>query len=538
MADDRRREQRPRPRTAEPPRGQRANRGSAHPGKPAGRAGRGEHPRAAAREAPRPGLARKPDEPPVPEDVDIRALHRSVRAELRGLPKELGDIVAAHLLVAGQLIDDDPELAYAHAEAARRRAARLPIVREAAAETAYAAGRYDVALSEFRALRRMTGVDDYLPVMADCERALGRPDAALKLAKQARSLTLDPSLRAEMVMVEAGARSDLGQVAEALRILRAGVSASRPARLSRGKPRRGCGSRTRTRSPGTGRRSSPASGSRLPPSSTTSRRPTRRRGWTSWTAWYSSWTKPISTAATISRPPTAHLGLNSRRRPSPPPRSLDRERTAAGAEAGELAVIDSYDAALLDLDGVVYLGPIAVEGAPEAIARLYDRGVKIGFVTNNAARPPAAVAEHLRELGIPAREGDVVTAAQAAAHLLATRFGPRAKILVVGGDGILAALAEHDLTPVRSADDEPVAVIQGWAFDLTWEQLNEAAIAIHRGAHWVATNTDPTRPTDRGLVPGNGAAVAAVAMAVDARPEVAGKPYRPLLDETIERLGA
>jgi glycerol 3-phosphatase-2 len=206
--------------------------------------------------------------------------------------------------------------------------------------------------------------------------------------------------------------------------------------------------------------------------------------------------------------------------------------------AAELVVIDSYDAALLDLDGVVYLGPIAVEGAPEAIARLYDRGVNIGFVTNNAARPPGAVAEHLRELGIPAREADVVTAAQAGAHLLATRFGPGAKILVVGGDGILAALAEHDLIPVRSADDEPVAVIQGWAFDLTWEQLNEAAIAIHRGAHWVATNTDPTRPTDRGVVPGNGAAVAAIAMAVDTRPEVAGKPYRPLLDETIERLGA
>jgi tetratricopeptide (TPR) repeat protein len=226
VADDRRREQRPRPRTAEPPRGRRANQGSVPAGRPAGRGTRGEHPRPATREAPRPGLARKPDEPPVPEDVDTRALHRSVRAELRGLPKELGDIVAAHLVVAGQLIDDDPELAYAHAEAARRRAARLPIVREAAAETAYAAGRYDVALSEFRALRRMTGVDDYLPVMADCERALGRPDAALKLAKQARGLTLDPSLRAEMIIVEAGARSDLGQVAEALRILRAGISAS------------------------------------------------------------------------------------------------------------------------------------------------------------------------------------------------------------------------------------------------------------------------------------------------------------------------
>ena len=104
-----------------------------------------------------PGLNRRPDEPAIPEGVDIRSLHRAVRAELRSLPKELAEIVASHLVVAGQLIDEEPELAYLHAEAARRRAARLPIVREAAAETAYAAGRYDVALSEFRALRRMTG---------------------------------------------------------------------------------------------------------------------------------------------------------------------------------------------------------------------------------------------------------------------------------------------------------------------------------------------------------------------------------------------
>jgi glycerol-1-phosphatase len=202
------------------------------------------------------------------------------------------------------------------------------------------------------------------------------------------------------------------------------------------------------------------------------------------------------------------------------------------------AVVDAYDAVLLDLDGVVYLGPLAVAGAPEAVARLHQRGIKTGFVTNNAARPPAAIAEHLRELGIEAANSDVVTAAQAAAHLLVERFGEGARVLVVGGHGVLDALAERALTPVRSADDDPVAVIQGWAVDLTWEQLNEAAIAIHRGAHWVATNTDPTRPTDRGLVPGNGAAVAAVRMAVGVQPEVAGKPYRPLLDETTIRLGA
>jgi tetratricopeptide (TPR) repeat protein len=178
---------------------------------------------------PRPGLSRRENEPPVPEGVDTRSLHASVRAELRGLPKDLAEIVAAHLVVAGRLVDEDPDLAYAHAEAARRRAARLPIVREAAAETAYAAGRYDVALSEFRALRRMTGSPDYLPVMADCERALGRPHNALKLAREADRSGLDPALRIEMIIVEAGARRDLSQDHEARRILERAVTAVRPA---------------------------------------------------------------------------------------------------------------------------------------------------------------------------------------------------------------------------------------------------------------------------------------------------------------------
>ena len=182
----------------------------------------------------RPGLARRENEPPVPEGVDSRSLHASVRAELRGLPKELAEIVAAHLVLAGQLVDEDPELAYAHAEAARRRAARLPIVREAAAETAYAAGRYDVALSEFRALRRMTGSPDYLPVMADCERALGRPHNALKLAREADHAGLGPALRIEMIIVEAGARRDLGQDDEARRILERAVGAVRTDRAPAG----------------------------------------------------------------------------------------------------------------------------------------------------------------------------------------------------------------------------------------------------------------------------------------------------------------
>ncbi len=205
---------------------------------------------------------------------------------------------------------------------------------------------------------------------------------------------------------------------------------------------------------------------------------------------------------------------------------------------GAPALIEAYDAALFDLDGVVYLGPVAVDGAAEGIAQLRRRGTKVGFVTNNAARSPGVVADHLVELGIEAGPDDVVTSSQAAAHLVANHFGPGAVVLVIGGEGVAEAVAEAGLVGVRSAEDNPVAVIQGYGVDLTWDQLIEAAIAIHRGAHWVATNTDPTRPTDRGLVPGNGAAVAAVRMAVSVDPEVAGKPYRPLLDDTVARLGA
>ncbi|MCC2593185.1 hypothetical protein LKO27_07145 [Tessaracoccus sp. OS52] len=147
-----------------------------------------------------------------------------VRAELKGLPKELAEIVGAHILAAGELIDVDPELAFKHAEAARRRAGRIPMVREAAAETAYAAGHYDVALREFRALRRMNGGDEFLPVMADCERALGRPRDALELLASLDSNTKDIGLRIECLLVEAGIRNDLGQRGEALRLLKSAIT--------------------------------------------------------------------------------------------------------------------------------------------------------------------------------------------------------------------------------------------------------------------------------------------------------------------------
>ena len=139
---------------------------------------------------------------------------------MRGLSLERAEAVAAHLAAAAELIDVDPALAYAHAEAARRRAARLPVVREAAATTAYAAGEYAAALNEFRALRRMTGGDDFLAVMADCERGLGRPQAALRLVREGLESASSVATRVELKLVEAGARDALGQRDEAVRVLR------------------------------------------------------------------------------------------------------------------------------------------------------------------------------------------------------------------------------------------------------------------------------------------------------------------------------
>lgn len=201
-------------------------------------------------------------------------------------------------------------------------------------------------------------------------------------------------------------------------------------------------------------------------------------------------------------------------------------------------LIDGYDSALFDLDGVLYLGPVAVPGAAEAIAGLRELGVRVGFVTNNAARSPETVAEHLTDLGILADVSDIVTSAQAGAHMLARALPAGSSVLIVGTQALADEVAKVGLVPVWSSDERPVAVIQGYDPDMTWPRLDDACYAIQGGAAWFATNTDANRPTDRGRVPGAGAQIAVVATSVDGEPQVAGKPFRPLLDETVERLGA
>jgi HAD superfamily hydrolase (TIGR01450 family) len=195
-----------------------------------------------------------------------------------------------------------------------------------------------------------------------------------------------------------------------------------------------------------------------------------------------------------------------------------------------------FDVALLDLDGVIYVGSEPVEGAADALAAVRAQGMRLAFVTNNAARPPATVAEHLTRLGVPANSSDVITSAQAAARYLAERLAPGATVLVVGTIGLDEALREQDLVPVHSADEQsPQAVVQGYSPSLDWAQLAEGAVGIRRGLPWVATNLDATVPSPRGPLPGNGSMVAALRHATGLEPVSTGKPDPTMHRESVIR---
>lgn len=196
-----------------------------------------------------------------------------------------------------------------------------------------------------------------------------------------------------------------------------------------------------------------------------------------------------------------------------------------------------YDVALLDLDGVVYVGPDAVPHAREALESAAERGMGIAYLTNNASRRPEDVATHLRDLGMPVSGTDaVVTSAQAVARLIVDDVGVGSEVLVAGGVGLRHCLEEVGLVPVAGLTDGVRAVVQGFSPDLTWADLAEASYAVHAGVPWYASNTDLTFPSARGTAPGNGSMVQAVANATGRRPRVAGKPERALFDETLERL--
>jgi tetratricopeptide (TPR) repeat protein len=174
----------------------------------------------ARRAQPRPdGDATKPQGPPLPAEIEAKQLSPEIRGELTTLDRATADVVARHLVAAGELLEDDPEAALAHARAARARSGRIAAVREAVGIAAYQCGDWAQALAELRAARRMGSKSPLLPLIADCERGVGRPERAIELSRTPEAAQLQGDDADELRIVVAGARSDLGQHEQALAIL-------------------------------------------------------------------------------------------------------------------------------------------------------------------------------------------------------------------------------------------------------------------------------------------------------------------------------
>ncbi|MDR6938601.1 HAD-IIA family hydrolase [Arcanobacterium hippocoleae] len=200
-------------------------------------------------------------------------------------------------------------------------------------------------------------------------------------------------------------------------------------------------------------------------------------------------------------------------------------------------LIAEYDGLFLDLDGVCYLGEVPAPNAPQALTKVKELGKHLAFITNNSGRSPEVVAAHLNRIGIPAQVQMVVNSAMSSAAQMRQILPAGARVLRVGGDGIRQALAAADFVQVDSADEQPIAVIQGLSADVGWSELSEACLAIKAGAQYFATNIDATIPKERGEMLGNGSLVAAVRNATGVEPISSGKPASYIYEFTHKHTG-
>src|SRR2546423_5729205 len=162
-------------------------------------------------------------------------------------------------------------------------------------------------------------------------------------------------------------------------------------------------------------------------------------------------------------------------KPSNEERCVMSQSVRTRPEGSGQALSEAYDTALLDLDGVVYAGGNAIAYAVESLATARAGGMRLAYVTNNALRTPDTVADHLTELGIPTGADDVITSAQAVARLISAQVPEGSRVLGIGGPGLRVALRGRGLVPVESAEDDPVAVVQGYGGpELPWGRFAEA----------------------------------------------------------------
>ena len=436
------------------------------------------------------------NEPTIPAGVSADELDRDALRALTTLSGPNRDIVARHLVMAGQLIDLDPEAAYQHAQAAVSRAGRVDVVREAAALTAYASGRYEEALREVRAVRRMRGDSSLRAVEADAERGLGHPEKAVEIIDATDASSLDLAEQVELVLVSSGARADLGQsdvglviVDDALAALPSSVDDELRRRLMEVKAER-----------------------------------------------LTELGRDDEAAEVIAAMPVIAEDAEIIDVALYQDADVDGKRSPLRGTGNALA--EDYDCALLDLDGTAWSGDERIEHAAASVIEARGLGMASAFVTNNAMRTPAQVTDKLNSMDFEATADMVMTSAMDIAAIMAEELAEGSKVLVIGGTGLRLALEERGFVLVDSADDEPAAVVQGLDKQVNWALLSEGAFAIERGAAFYASNLDATLPVERGQALGNGSLVRAIQHATRKRPTAGGKPEPGIYRRASELVGA
>ena len=436
------------------------------------------------------------NEPTIPAGVSADELDRDALRALTTLSGPNRDIVARHLVMAGQLIDLDPEAAYQHAQAAVSRAGRVDVVREAAALTAYASGRYEEALREVRAVRRMRGDSSLRAVEADAERGLGHPEKAVEIIDATDASSLDLAEQVELVLVSSGARADLGQsdvglviVDDALAALPSSVDDELRRRLMEVKAER-----------------------------------------------LTELGRDDEAAEVIAAMPVIAEDAEIIDVALYQDADVDGKRSPLRGTGNALA--EDYDCALLDLDGTAWSGDERIEHAAASVIEAREAGMASAFVTNNAMRTPQQVADKLNSMDFQATPDMVMTSAMDIAAIMAEELAEGSKVLVIGGAGLRLALEERGFVLVDSADDEPAAVVQGLDKQVNWALLSEGAFAIERGAAFYASNLDATLPVERGQALGNGSLVRAIQHATRKRPTAGGKPEPGIYRRASELVGA
>lgn len=428
---------------------------------------------------------------PIPAGVEATELDEATYNALATLGEHNQSRVGKLLVMAGQLIDLDPEQAYVYAQAAVKRAGRVDVVREAAALTAYSSGRYAEALREVRAVRRMRNDESLRAVEADCERGLGKPDKALEIVEKTQMSVLPLSEQVELVIVAAGARADMEEYDTALVLLsdalhkladHANEELRRRLMLAQADVLRQCGRHQEADE------------------------------------------VEAQAPAEVEDNDIVDVQLFA---------DADIDNLRSDLKGSGKPLAESYDTLLLDLDGVCYMGKQPVDHAGEGISAAVDAGMKHVFVTNNSSRTPQAIASQLNELGIPATAANIMTSAMDVISVMSEDVPSGASVYVIGGDGLRQALCEAGYRVVESADERPDAVVQGFDASVDWKMLSEGAIAISAGAKYYATNMDASLPVERGFALGNGALVRAVRYCTNTKPTAAGKPLPGIFARAI-----